>query len=69
MALSPRLALKRWRLRHQPVPRDGKPLGVTEWSWFNFAEFAMKDTEGTRRLAVTEDAAEMRAAAGDGGES
>lgn len=69
MTLTPRLAWRKWRLRNQPVPRDGKPLSATEAAWLDWALFGLLDEEGTRRLAVDEEAAELRAAAGNGGGS
>lgn len=66
MWLSPRLALRRWQLKHQQVPRDGRPLSHQELAGLDRAWFALIDEEGTRRVAHEEEAAEMAAKGGDG---
>jgi hypothetical protein len=68
MWLSPGLAWRRRRLRHQPVPCDGRPLTDAEVYELERARFALIDEDGTRRVAVDEEAAERFAAAKDGGE-
>lgn len=66
MWLSPRLALRRRRLRKQEVPQDGCPLSEHERAELDRAWFALIDEEGTRRVAHEEEAAEMAAKGGEG---
>jgi len=63
MALSPRLRWRKWRLRNEVVPAYGPPLSVYEECCLDFAEFALRDEEGTRRVALDEEGAEILAAA------
>jgi len=60
--LPPRLWWLKRRLRDQPVPADGRPLSVYEEYGLEMAEFAVRDDEGTRRVALEVEAAEMAAA-------
>jgi hypothetical protein len=68
MRLPPRLAWRRWRLRNEPVPRDGRPLSAREMSELDAAHLALADKEGTRRVALDEEGAEILASAGNEGE-
>ncbi len=63
MALTPRLAWRKWRLRKQAVEPDGKPLTAGEVYLLGKAEFALLDDCGSRRAAVEEDVAVMLAEA------
>lgn len=68
MWLPPRLALRRWQLRYQAVPRDGRPLTNKELYKLGKIALALLDECGTRRLALFEEGAEIRAAAENEGE-
>lgn len=59
--LSPRLALRRWQLRYQAVPRDGRPLANAELYMLGRAAFAMLDDCGSREVAGDEESAVMLA--------
>ena len=62
MWLSPRLAWRRRQLRKQAVPLDGQPLTDREQFELEAARYALIDEEGTRRVAVAEEAVELLAA-------
>jgi hypothetical protein len=59
---------ERRRTRNEPVPPDGLPLAGWELYALAVAEFAFADEEGTRRVALDEEGAEILAAAGNEGE-
>lgn len=73
MWLPPRLAWRRFRLRRQAVPRDGRPLANTELYFLGKVAFALLDEDGSKRVAAIEkdaaaSAAEILAAAENEGE-
>lgn len=49
-----RLAWRRWRLRNQPVPRDGRPLDAHDAALFAEALISFRDTAGTEEVAEDE---------------
>lgn len=73
MWLPPRLAWRRFRLRKQAVPCDGRPLTNTELYVLGKITFALLDEDGSKRVAAIENetaanAAEILAAAENDGE-
>jgi hypothetical protein len=61
MILSPRLALRRWQLKHQAVPADGRPLANAELYMLGKAAFALLDDCGSREVADDEESVVMLA--------